>query len=78
MKRNQRKIQILQILSNNDKLNTHEIHNRLKNTTLSNVSALLLKYYRWHIVNRKKENGYYYYSINKKGKERLNYLLSLS
>jgi len=74
LKRNERKIQILSILSKSSVLSAFEIRKKLNDTTISSIMALLLRYHKWGLVKRKKYLGIYQYSISQKGIERFIYL----
>ncbi|MHA1318444.1 MAG: hypothetical protein ACTSQ1_01385 [Promethearchaeota archaeon] len=75
MERNQRKIQILRILEdNNDWLSAKDILEKIKSdVTLTCVMALLLRYKKYQLVYRENIDGVYSYIITPKGKTRLRF-----
>jgi len=74
LRRNQRKIQILSILSESNLISAEDLSYNIDETSTANIMALLLRYYRYGLVKRKKFLGKYRYSISQKGIERMNYL----
>ena len=76
MKRNQRKILVLELLTQKE-LTAREILKKMNNEiTIGCMCTLLKRYQKWALLNRKKKKGNYFYSITKKGLKRLEYLIS--
>jgi len=76
MRYNETKKYILETLEEND-MDARSIYESLSESTNISIRAVqmaLLRYYRWGLLDRTREDGIYHYEITDKGIERLNWL----
>ena len=76
MRYNEAKKCILETLEERDmdSQGIHEDLNEFTNISIKAVQMALLRYYRWGLLERARDDGIYYYEITDKGIERLNWL----
>jgi DNA-binding transcriptional ArsR family regulator len=76
MRYNETKKYILETLeeSDMDAQSIYEILNEFTDISIKAVQMALLRYYRWGLLDRTRDDGIYNYEITDKGIERLNWL----